>query len=325
MNSATKPMAEIGRDINKAVEWLLQGELVAIPTETVYGLAGNALDSRSISKIFEVKNRPAFDPLIMHVADIERAKDHVETFPEKALVLAEHFWPGPITILLPKKSHVPDLLTSGLETVAVRVPHHPMTLDLLRSLPFPLAAPSANPFGYISPTKALHVEDQLGEKIPYILDGGDCRVGVESTIIGFEAGEAVIYRLGGVELEKIEKLIGPVKTKSHSSSNPQAPGMLESHYAPRKKVYYGNPERLAAGLDLDKAAVLSYKGLLGMELPPSRHFCLSAQGDLHEAASRLFEGLRYLDKSDASYIIAEPVPDIGLGKAINDRLKRASA
>jgi L-threonylcarbamoyladenylate synthase len=206
-------MAEIGRDIEKAKSLLMQGDLVAIPTETVYGLAGNALDPEAVALIFETKNRPSFDPLILHTSSIGRVEDFVSSFPEKLKILAESFWPGPLTLLLPRKSVVPDLVTSGLDRVAVRVPKHPLTLALLESLDFPLAAPSANPFGYISPTRPEHVEAQLGEKIPYILDGEACDVGLESTIVGLEEDEIVIYRLGGLEISAIEKLVGRSKSK----------------------------------------------------------------------------------------------------------------
>jgi L-threonylcarbamoyladenylate synthase len=190
-------MAEVGVDIERAAAFLRKGQLVAIPTETVYGLAGNALDLKSVSSIFETKNRPSFDPLILHVASLEQVSPFVSEFPEKLKCLAEAFWPGPLTVLLPRKASVPDLVTSGLDRVAVRVPNHPLTLALLAQLDFPLAAPSANPFGYISPTQAAHVAAQLGSQVPYILDGGACAVGLESTIVGMEVEQVVIYRLGG--------------------------------------------------------------------------------------------------------------------------------
>lgn len=318
-------MAEIGRDIEQAARLLRQGELVAIPTETVYGLAGNALDPLSIAKIFETKNRPSFDPLIMHCASWDVALQHVQgEIPQAAKALADAFWPGPLTLLLPKAAHVPDLLSSGLPRLAVRVPRHALTQQLLHLLDFPLAAPSANPFGYISPTRASHVQDQLGDKISYILDGGPCEVGVESTIIGFEEGRVVLHRPGGISIEDIERVVGPVVLQAHASSNPQAPGMLASHYAPRKKVYLGNIENLLQQLGAENAAILAWNAE-NPGLPAPRFFALSKSGDLREAASRLFEGLRYLDNSDASFILAEPVPHQGLGLAINDRLKRASA
>lgn len=319
-------MAQVGTDISQAASYLKQGQLVAIPTETVYGLAGNALDVKAVSSIFETKNRPSFDPLILHVASREQVKPFVSSFPEKLKRLAEAFWPGPLTVLLPRNASVPDLVTSGLDRVAVRVPNHPLTLALLAQLDFPLAAPSANPFGYISPTQAAHVDAQLGSQIPYILDGGACAVGLESTIVGMEGEQVVIYRLGGLELSKIESLVGPVTVQVHSSSNPSAPGQLASHYAPRKPFLVGDLNELVPKFTHEGKAfgVLSFSTHFPM-LSSDSQFVLSPSEDLQEAAQRLFMGMRLLDESDASLILAEFVPEIGLGRAINDRLKRAAA
>jgi len=222
-------MADIGKDIAKAKRLLEAGELVAIPTETVYGLAANALDEDAVAKIFEVKDRPGFDPLIVHAGTVTQISGIVEDIPGPLLKLAEKFWPGPLTLLMKKKPLIPYLVTSGLENVAVRVPDHPMTGELLRILDFPLAAPSANPFGYISPTLAEHVQDQLGEKIPYILDGGHSEVGLESTIVGMDAGRVFVFRLGGTEVSAIEDIVGVVTVMPQSSSNHKSPGMLKSH------------------------------------------------------------------------------------------------
>jgi L-threonylcarbamoyladenylate synthase len=318
-------MAEIGVDIEQAAAFLRQGKLVAIPTETVYGLAGNALDVKAVSSIFETKNRPSFDPLILHVASLEQVSPFVSEFPEKLKCLAEAFWPGPLTVLLPRKASVPDLVTSGLGRVAVRVPNHPLTLALLAQLDFPLAAPSANPFGYISPTQAAHVAAQLGLQIPYILDGGACAVGLESTIVGMEGEQVVIYRLGGLELSEIESLVGQVTVQAHSTSNPSAPGQLASHYAPRKPIFLGNltelvPQLIQQGKEV---GVLSFSTHFP-SVSADRQVILSATQDLKEAAQRLFMAMRLLDESQAELIVAEFVPEIGLGRAINDRLKRAA-
>jgi L-threonylcarbamoyladenylate synthase len=318
-------MAEIGKDIDKAKSLLKGGDLVAIPTETVYGLAGNALNPESVALIFETKNRPSFDPLILHTSSIDRVGDFVSSFPEKLKILADNFWPGPLTLLLPRKSIVPDLVTSGLDRVAVRVPKHPLSLALLESLDFPLAAPSANPFGYISPTKPEHVEAQLGGKISYILDGGACEVGLESTIVGLEEGEIVIYRLGGLEISEIEKLVGPVKVKDSSSSNPQAPGLLESHYAPRKPFILGELKYLVKE-NLEKKtdfSVLSFSDFFP-KISPENQIALSAERNLHEAAKNLFSAMRKLDEGNSTVILAELLPEEGLGRAINDRLRRAA-
>lgn len=314
-------MAEIGRDIFKAKALLEKGELVAIPTETVYGLAGNALDISAVTKIFCVKDRPHFDPLIVHVPDLEHAKKYVEEIPERARLLTKNFWPGPLTLLLSRKSIIPDLVTSGLKTVGIRSPNHPLTIELLRSLSFPLAAPSANPFGYISPTRPEHVNEQLGDKISYILDGGVCTVGIESTIVGFENDHTIVYRMGGLSVEAIEQLVGKISIQLHSSSNPKAPGQLKNHYAPTKKMVLGNLPQLITQYGRTKVGILSYQ----TDFEVQYQFILTPAGKLEEAAQNLFSGLRTLDKMPVEIILAELVPEIGLGRAINDRLKRAAA
>jgi len=314
-------MAEIGTDLQKAKALLEQGELVAIPTETVYGLAGNAVNPQTVTKIFEAKNRPHFDPLIVHVPDIARAEQYVEEIPEKARKLAKRFWPGPLTFLLPKKPIIPDLVTSGLNTVGIRCPDHILTHQLLKQLPFPLAAPSANPFGYVSPTTPKHVNDQLGDKIQYILDGGECRVGIESTIVHFENDGATVLRLGGLTLEQIERAIGRVNVDTISSSNPKAPGKLKSHYAPKKKLVLGNIEELLQLYPAHSCGLLTYKD----DFNSPFQFILSPEGNLDEAAQKLFIALRLFDAMPIDYILAEFVPDVGIGRAINDRLIRAAA
>lgn len=316
-------MARIGTDIQEAARWLRRGELVGIPTETVYGLAGNALAVTAVSRIFEVKNRPTFDPLIVHLAEPDRADALVTHWPPPAKQLADAFWPGPLTLLFPKSEAVPDLVTAGSPWVALRMPDHQRTLDLLSLLAFPLAAPSANPFGYISPTTARHVAEQLGHAIPYILDGGPCRVGVESTILSFAGQRPTILRQGGVAAEEIEALIGPVRARLHSSSRPDAPGMLKSHYAPRVSVRLIDREGGLPRIDAEAGALVFSTPLPG--IPEARQYVLSARGDLREAAQRLFSGLRWLDRPELQVILAELVPERGLGRAINDRLRRAAA
>lgn len=314
----------IGTDIQRAIDLLGNDQLVAIPTETVYGLAGNAFSEMAVSQIFVVKNRPSFDPLIVHTSHYRRWSELVTEVPPPAQRLAEVFMPGPLTLLLPKCQRIPDLVTAGSPLVALRIPDHPMTLELLERLDFPLAAPSANPFGYISPTTAAHVEAQLGERIPYILDGGPCRVGLESTIVGFPEGRPTVFRKGGVPVEALEAQIGPLEVHEHSSSNPQAPGMLRSHYAPRVPLELGMIEELLRRHSHRRLGVLSFRQLFP-GVPADRQVLLSPSGDLAEAARRLFSGLRYLDGLDIDLIIAELVPEEGLGRAINDRLRRASA
>jgi L-threonylcarbamoyladenylate synthase len=314
-------MAEIGRDIALAKNLLERGELVAIPTETVYGLAGNALDIPSIARIFEVKDRPSFDPLIVHIPELSHLTRYVSEVPEAAKILASHLWPGPLTLLLKKKNIIPDLVTSGLQTVAVRCPNHPLTHELLASLGFPLAAPSANPFGYVSPTTAAHVNEQLGTRIKYILDGGPSTVGLESTIVGFGEARPVVHRLGGLSIENLEEIVGPVNVAVQSTSNPTAPGQLMNHYAPRKKLFTVDVEKAISMIDIERVAILSYQ----RDYAAPHQFILSPTGNIHEAARNFFGALRTLDKEPVEIILAEFVPDEGIGRAINDRLKRAAA
>lgn len=314
----------IGKDLNEAKILLQRNEVVGIPTETVYGLAANALNSEAVLKIFTVKERPHFDPLIVHTHAIGEIEKYVSEFPAKARMLLEAFSPGPLTVLLKKTAVIPDLVTSGLDTVAMRIPKQELSLQLLRQLDFPLAAPSANPFGYISPTSAAHVYHQLNGKIPYILDGGSCQVGVESTIVGFENNQVIVYRLGGLSLEDLERVAGTVIVNSISSSNPVSPGLLKSHYAPR------TPFRLvtaseAASLNLQKnSAVIGFNEWLP-GVPKDQQFLLSEKGNLNEAAKNLFAVMRQLDQMQLDEIVAVEFPEIGLGKAINDRLQRAAA
>jgi L-threonylcarbamoyladenylate synthase len=316
-------MALIGSDIQQVREFLSKGEVIGIPTETVYGLAGNAFNIEAVTKIFEVKNRPNFDPLIVHTNSIERLSEFVESIPEKAILLAQKFMPGPLTLLLPKRSSIPDLVTSGLDTVAVRIPNHPLTLALLAELDFPVAAPSANPFGYISPTSAQHVAQQLGDKIPYILDGGECQVGIESTIVGFENDEVIVYRKGGLAIEEIEKVVGKVQVISHSSSNPKAPGMLKSHYAPRKKMFILDENNLKSETQKDRIGYLAFQKY-NNDLPQNNQLILSESGNYRESAKNLFAFMRALDAIDIDKIYVELLPEQDLGIAINDRLRRAA-
>jgi L-threonylcarbamoyladenylate synthase len=315
---------KIGTDIEEAAYWLSKGVCVAIPTETVYGLAANALEPEAVLRIFETKNRPHFDPLIIHVADAARVSDFSQEIPEQIRRLIDAFWPGPLTVLLERNEVVPDLVCSGLPRAAFRAPAHPLAQDLLRNLPFPLAAPSANPFGYISPTTAQHVADQLGGRIPYILDGGACGIGLESTIVGMEADGLHVYRLGGTPLETLEAVVGSLVESVAQNSNPSAPGMLSTHYAPRKKLLLSNFDRIPAENQL---GVLQFDGGSQFFKDDQRvvaRLVLSETGDLKEAAQTLFAQLRSLDSSEADVLVAEKCPDEFLGKAINDRLKRAA-
>lgn len=311
---------KIGSNIEEAAEYLRSGSCVAIPTETVYGLAANGLNEEAVAKIFAAKARPAYDPLILHISKIQDISSLVLQFPEKAKQLAECFWPGPLTLILPKSDKVPDLVSAGLPTVGIRMPRHEMTLELLGLLDFPLAAPSANPFGYISPTSAQHVKNQLGGKIPYILDGGPCTVGLESTIVLVKDSTVRILRKGGTSIEAIEAVVGTVEVQTQSTSNPTAPGMLISHYAPRKKLILGSIPDLLSSYTNEKIGVIGFKSTYGAD-----GVILSVRGDLAEAARNLYAALRLMDESDCTVIIAEKVPDTGIGKALNDRLRRATS
>ncbi len=317
-------MAEIGKDIQKAVAFLERDELVAIPTETVYGLAANALNPIAVAKIFEAKERPTFDPLIVHTHALNEVENFVSDIHPALLKLAQVFWPGPLTLLLPKKDIIPNLVTSGLDRVGVRIPNHSLTLELLSKLSFPLAAPSANPFGYISPTTAKHVDKQLGNKIPYILDGGACEVGLESTIVGEENGEIIVYRLGGLSIDDIEAVVGKVFVQLNQSSNPKAPGQLKSHYAPKKPVYIGNVVELQnTHADKKIGAIIFGDNIKFSESTIVKN--LSFSKNYQEAAVHLFSFLRELDETDVDVIITDLLPEQGLGLAINDRLRRAAA
>jgi L-threonylcarbamoyladenylate synthase len=300
---------------------LEQGQVVAIPTETVYGLAANALDAKAVIKIFEAKKRPFFDPLIVHLKHASELDKYAINIPSQAYALSQAFWPGPLTLVLQRSALIPDMVTSGLDTVALRVPAHPLAHQILSLLSFPLAAPSANPFGYISPTTAQHVLAQLHGHIPLIVDGGPCTVGVESTIVQCTHEGTTVLRLGGTSVESIEAIVGKVKVNITSSSNPQAPGMLTTHYAPRKPMLIGNIDDLMAEHSSKKIAVLTFQN--EYKTP----FCkvLSLEGNMNEAAQNLFSMMRELDANDADIILTELVPATGLGPAINDRLQRAAS
>lgn len=313
----------VGKDIDQVIELLNQDEVVAIPTETVYGLAGNALSATAIAKIFEAKNRPKFNPLIMHVAAVEEIQKYAE-IDEATLKLIAHFMPGPLTVLLKKKDHVPDILTAGSDKVAVRVPNHPLTQKLLQQLNFPLAAPSANPSGYVSPTSAVHVLEGLNHKIPYILDGGNCEVGVESTIIEVLQDKIIVHRLGGVAVEDIQQQTNlPVVLQTHEA-RPQTSGKMKSHYATKTPLYIGNTDTLLNANKGKKIAVISLKKQ-SVQNEHVQAFPLSENGNLTEAAANLFAVMRMIDEGNFDLIITEKFPETGLGRAINDRLGRAQA
>lgn len=317
-------MTLISKDILKAVEILNREELVAIPTETVYGLAGNIYSDTAIKKIFTMKKRPFFNPLIVHIHSMEQVMELADGFPEKAQQLAKAFWPGSLTLILPKKDTVPDLITAGNDTVGIRMPNHILTLELLRNLSFPIAAPSANPFTQISPTTAQHVKNYFNGELEMVLDGGDCENGIESTIIGFENNEPVVYRLGSIALEDITAVIGNVVLKNNKEQAPNAPGMLEKHYAPRTKTYLvENVTDFIAQHPDKKIGLLLHTNNHDNYKVAHIHY-LSKTGDLKEAATNLYSAMHELDLLKLDLIIAQRLPDTGLGQSINDRLERAT-
>jgi L-threonylcarbamoyladenylate synthase len=307
--------------IAAAAAALAAGDIVAIPTETVYGLAADATNGEAVARIYEAKGRPSFNPLIAHVDTLAAATAHGD-IRGGALRLAEAFWPGPLTLVVPAlaASPVSDLARAGLDSVALRVPAHPAARALLAAVGRPLAAPSANLSGRVSPTTAADVAAELGSRVAMILDGGPCPVGLESTIVGSLGGRLRLLRPGGVTREAIEQALGAPLDEAEAELSPRAPGMLASHYAPRAHV------RLEAVDFAPDEAVLAFGPVpRPAAIPPERYLNVSPGGDLREAAARLFSALRTLDATGAARIAATPIPKIGLGEAINDRLQRAAA
>ncbi|MEE9428177.1 MAG: L-threonylcarbamoyladenylate synthase [Paracoccaceae bacterium] len=309
----TEILADNQTGIARAVALLRRGRLVAFPTETVYGLGADAGNDSAVSAIFAAKNRPQFNPLIVHVQSASRARD-IARFNTQAQQLADAFWPGPLTLVVPLKpgAGISPLASAGLDTVAIRVPKHPLAQSLLSGFSHPIVAPSANPSGGVSPTTTDHVIAGLGTKIAAVMDGGACAVGLESTIIGFENGPTLL-RPGGLPLEVIGQCLGqPLRLPPLANERPNAPGQLASHYAPN------------ALIRLNANSVQPGETLLGFG-PMACDLNLSATGDLSEAAANLFSHLRMLDAKNVPRIAVSPIPDHGLGHAINDRLMRAAA
>jgi L-threonylcarbamoyladenylate synthase len=306
--------------IHKAAQALQQGNVVAFPTETVYGLGANALNAEAVAKIFEIKQRPFFDPLIVHVDSRDMVQQVVATLPDIAILCMDAFWPGPLTLVLPKSNNIPEIVTAGLDTVAVRMPQHDVAQKLIHASGVPIAAPSANPFGYLSPTTAEHVAKQLGDKVEIILDGGQCPVGVESTIIKIERDNITLLRHGGIPVEDIESVAGKVNIIQHTQV--EAPGQLPYHYAPKTKIVLikditNIPDDSSCAIILYKKRDLPFKNIHTMYL--------SDNGDMRQVAANLFTCLHALDAMKLAVIYAEEVPEVGLGQAIMDRLKKAQA
>lgn len=309
-------------NIKKAAEEIKSGKIVAFPTETVYGLGADGLNPAAVAKIFEAKNRPSFNPLILHIALINQLYDLVNIKSEKVEKLVSAFWPGPLTLVLPKKEIVPEIVTAGNQTVAVRMPKHPVAIELIKESGKPIAAPSANTFGFLSPTTAKHVEKQLGKKVSFILDGGKSNVGVESTIIEVCEDKIYLLRPGGITIEMIEDVCGRVEVKQPNLNNPNSPGQLQQHYAPKVPIMFLG-EVSEKDIKEKKLAGLFFK-----ENKTSLRFkhveILSPNGKLHEAAANLFHHLHLLESLKVDLIIVEPIKDEGLGIAIMDRLRKAT-
>ena len=314
----------ITTDLNLAIKALTSNEIVAMPTETVYGLAGNAYSEVAVEKIYSLKNRPHYNPLIVHIKSAEFLPNVACEIPEIAKKLAEEFWPGPLTLVLKKQSIIPDIVTAGKDTVAIRVPNHPVALNLLQKLDFPLAAPSANPFGSISPTTAQHVHNFFQDTLEVVLEGGECERGIESTIIGFENNQPIIYRLGSLSVESIENKIGKLLSKTNDDKAPIAPGMLSRHYAPQTDTFLTNDIETFISNNPDKKI-----GVLVFQHPVKnsqilQQEVLSKAGNLEEAAKNLYAAMHRLDSLQLDLIVAEFFPETGLGKTINDKLQRAT-
>jgi L-threonylcarbamoyladenylate synthase len=322
--------ADLPAAVDEADALIRNGQAVAFPTETVYGLGANALDARAAARIFEAKERPEFDPLIVHVAEVADVSAHVDpsaAADPRLAELARRFWPGPLSVVLPKRAHIPDLVTAGLPTVALRVPSHPAARALIRAAGVPIAAPSANRFGRVSPTTAEHVRRQLGGRVPLILDGGPTSVGVESTIVMLDDDGAVLLRSGGGPAEEIEAVIGPLP--GMTGAERLAPGRLPSHYAPRTPLQLAPSDASVTVADGERVGLLARDAAGAARAaqlggPFAQVETLSPAGDPVEAAARLFAALHALDEAGLDRIVAQPMPERGLGRAINDRLRRAA-
>lgn len=319
------------QNLRKAGSAIAEGKIVVIPTETVYGLGADAFNPDAVVRVFEAKNRPTFDPLIVHIASADAMETVARTIPRKARLLAEALWPGPLTLVMPKRGEIPDIVTAGLDTVGVRCPAHPVARKIIEYSGTAVAAPSANPFGYISPTTAAHVVRQLGDRVDMIVDGGPCTVGVESTVIDMTHETPIVLRPGGMPLERIQELVGDLAFPEKNLKAFASPGQLKSHYAPHANLLLFSqgalsgidaatvpPNSAAIAFDAEGARLLQQKGCFAWV------YVLSGKGDMREAAARLFAIMHTADESGFQALFAERVPETGLGRAINDRLYRAS-
>ena len=314
-------MIKIGKNIDFAKDKLDKGGLVAIPTETVYGLGGNALNLESVDKIFNLKNRPSNDPLICHTNSISKIEKYVNEIPDVAYKLAEKFWPGPLTLIFEKKDIIPNKTTSNLKTVGFRIPNKEITLDLLKNLDYPISAPSANKFGYISPTRTEHILKNFNKGIDYILDGGSCELGIESTIIGFENKNPIVYRLGSLVVEDVEKCIGDITFYSNEESYP---GSFKSHYSPSKKLYLGDINMLTDKFKDKRVGILCFDKYYDF-IKEENQILLSKNSSLLEASKNLYSSLYELDNmKNIDIILSSLVEDTLIGRTINNRLIKSA-
>lgn len=309
-------------NISVAIEALNKGSIIGLPTETVYGLAGNALNEKAVKHIYELKNRPTTNPLILHTHSLDEVSKYVIKIPPVALKLADAFWPGPLTLLLQKNASIPYCVTSGSEQVAVRIPNHPVAMSLLSSLAFPLVAPSANPYTRISPTTAQMVFDYFGTQLPVILDGGSCEKGIESTIIGFDGDEPIVYRQGAISIDAIEFVVGKVKYNVMHSV--VTPGMSKVHYAPRTSMFI--VDDVLEFISTNPGLKIGFIGMGDDFVGHSNitFVTLTKSNDLEEASANLYQSMYYLDGLNLDCIIIKKFPELGIGKALNDRITRAT-
>lgn len=315
----------ISNSILEAKKIVESEQIIGLPTETVYGLAGNAFSEKAIRTIFQLKKRPLNNPLIVHIGNIDQLAAITVEFPSKARILADKFWPGPLTLLLKKSKRISDLVTAGQDTVAVRIPNHPKALELLNQLDFPLVAPSANPYQSISPTSAQHVDSYFGNELKIILNGGPSTNGLESTIVGFDGDKVIVYRLGALTIEEIEACIGKVEIQHTNKNDVKSPGMAKKHYSPKTPVIVTDSvQEIVRQYETKKIAVVCFDQLPKMN-NLGNSILYSFQGDMNKAAARLYALLHELDLQNLEMIILDEFPKSGLGKTINDRIKRAAA
>jgi len=308
-------------NINIAAEMIRKGKLVAFPTETVYGLGANGLDPIAAAKIFEVKERPSFNPLILHISSLDQFNQLSLLHSDKIQQIIKNFWPGPLTLVVPKSNLVPEIITAGHPTVALRMPNHPVALSLIEKSGTPIAAPSANKFSMLSPTTAQHVKKQLGNQVDCILDGGPCKVGVESTILRVLDDKYELLRPGGIDLEKLESIVGKIEINKYSDENPIAPGMLPYHYAPKKEIQFLSEESLKRNEGAKIGSLLFSDSFSKHNFSITKR--LTQNGNLHEASANLFAFLHELENEDIDIILVEKIEEKGLGRAIMDRLNKA--